>query len=96
MADNLESQIEEPVVEAGKRFGYKVRKVQWVGSRNAPDRLFFRPGRAFFIEFKAPGEKPRPAQDREIRRLRAAGLPVYVVDSVESGLAVLEAEDAHA
>ena len=87
----LESQIETPVVEAAKANGYKVRKVCWFGSRNAPDRLFMRPGRGFFVEFKAPGESPRPGQEREIARMRAAGFEVHVIDNLEEGLRLVEA-----
>lgn len=94
----LESQIEIPVVEYAKRKGFKVRKARWQNARNAPDRLFFRPAapgrppRAFFVEFKAPGERPRPAQEREIRLLREAGIEVHVVDTVEAGEALIDAD----
>lgn len=94
MSDLLEIQIENAVVKAAKADGYKVRKVCWFGGRNAPDRLFMKPGRGFFIEFKASGELPRPGQEREIARMRAAGFEVYVVDSVEDGLALLEGSRA--
>jgi len=87
----LESQIENPVVDAAKANGYQVRKVCWFGGRNAPDRLFMKPGRGFFIEFKAPGEAPRPGQVREIRRMREAGFEVHVIDNLEEGLRLVEA-----
>jgi len=86
MADLLELQIENPVVKAAKENGFKVRKVCWFGGRNAPDRLFMKPGRGFFVEFKAPGETPRPGQEREIARMRAAGFEVHVIDDLEEGL----------
>lgn len=35
-----------------------------------------------FAEYKSPGKKPRPAQDREHARLRALGFTVDVIDSV--------------
>lgn len=92
MSDLLEIQIENPVVEAAKANGYKVRKVCWFGSRNAPDRLFMRPGRGFFVEFKAPGEEPRPGQAREIKRMRDAGFEVHVIDSVDAGVSLLRRE----
>jgi len=85
----LEAQIENPVVREAKANGYKVRKVCWFGHRNAPDRLFMKPGRGFFVEFKAPGEAPRPAQVREITRLRKAGFEVHVIDDLEEGLALV-------
>lgn len=33
-----------------------------------------------FVEFKAPGQKPRPSQAREHERLRALGFTVDVID----------------
>lgn len=87
----LEVQIENAVVKAAKKNGYKVRKVGWIGTRKAPDRFFMKPGRAFFIEFKAPGETLRPDQAREVRRMRQAGLEVHVIDNLEEGLRLVEA-----
>ena len=36
------------------------------------------------IEVKAPGQKPRREQVREIEVLRDGGIPVYVCDSTSS------------
>ena len=63
-----------------KSYGGEVRKVEWSGRRGAPDLLVLMPGRHFFIEVKAPGEKPRPEQVREHERLSAAGFDVFVSD----------------
>lgn len=64
--------------------------------RNVPDRLLLIPdggrlrgpvgyvGYKELVECKAPGEKPRPAQEREFKRYERLGIPVYVVDSIES------------
>lgn len=87
----LEAEIEDPVVKAAKTNGFKVRKVQWIGGRKAPDRLFLKPGRGFFVEFKAPGQSPQPGQAREIERMRAAGFEVHVVDDLEEGLRLVQA-----
>jgi transposase len=40
------------------------------------------PGRATFIEFKAPGKKPTPLQAAWHSRLRALGFEVHVIDNV--------------
>lgn len=77
----IEAASEELACEMAEEAGWFVRKLQWVGRRNAPDRFFAKGGRVVLIEFKAPGEKPRPGQDREIDRLRAAGVEVYVCDN---------------
>jgi hypothetical protein len=62
------------------------------GRRGVPDRLIILPGVSpFFIEFKAPNEKPRPQQIREIKRLRDRGSTVIVIDSVVTGKEVVQA-----
>lgn len=86
----MESSIENPVVIRAERAGYFCRKVQWVGRRSAPDRFFAREDRGeVWIEFKDEGEKPTRLQEREHRRMRAAGMEVHVCDSVASALRVL-------
>lgn len=81
-----ESKIEQEVLKYVKQKGGQHRKVQWVGRRGAPDRLILISGRHFLVEFKAPGEKPRPDQVREHDILeRIGGLQIYTIDSVEAG-----------
>lgn len=84
-----ESYIENWAVDYAKAGGWFVRKVQWVGHRDAPDRLFARSAFSFWAEFKATGEKPRISQLREHERMRAAGLKVFVIDSIETARALL-------
>lgn len=80
-----ESTIEAHLVKRVKALGGEVRKVQWVGRRGAPDRLvMLHWGRPVWVELKAPGEKPRPAQLREHTRMRHFGLRVEVIDSLEA------------
>lgn len=71
--------------EARLRLG-ETRKVEWSGRRGAPDLLVLLPKTHFFVEAKAPGEKPRSDQLREHTRLRKAGFRVYVVDSEEAAV----------
>jgi hypothetical protein len=75
-----ESKLEEQAVEYAKRKGWFVRKVQWIGRRGAPDRVFIRRGKIVWIEFKrgdGTGEVSGN-QRQEIRRMREAGADVYV------------------
>ena len=59
--------------------------------RGWPDRLFFGPdGRSLMVEFKRPGERPRPQQVATHRRLETLGHPVQVVDSFEDFRALLD------
>jgi len=72
-----------------KELGGEIRRVTWQGRRNAPDKLVMLEGRSFFVEEKRPDEHATPAQRREHKRLRDAGLEVRVVSdyyTVEAAL----------
>jgi len=88
-----ESDIETAVCEYAEERGYLQRKLKWADKRGAPDRFFAHPLAPvpFMIEFKAPGERVRPDQGREIRKLRDAGVIVYIIDSEWGGRAVVDA-----
>jgi hypothetical protein len=89
-----ENKIEGHLVE---RVGEKrIRKVAWIGRAKAPDRLVLL-NPAFFAEIKRddlPGKFPRDAHERaqwrEHERMRAAGLIVHVLESIEDVDDVLE------
>ena len=56
------------------------RKVSWEGRSDAPDYLIMVGGYHFFVETKAPGEKPRESQTREFAAmLNNGGISVRVV-----------------
>lgn len=78
-----EGKVVAAIRKVVKELGGETRKVEWSGRRGAPDLLILLPGQHFFIEAKAPGEKPRPEQVREHARLVKAGFDVVVIDSVE-------------
>lgn len=79
----LESTLERTCCNHAKAHGWLVRKTVWVGRRGCPDRLFAKSGRAVWVEFKKPGGKTEPWQDREIARMLEAGLEVFVVDDMQ-------------
>lgn len=85
----MECAVEDPVVAWAKAHGWLVRKLAWVGRRDAPDRLFIKAGRVVFIEFKDRDEPLRLSQRREHDKLRAAGAEVYVCDTREAAIAIL-------
>ena len=85
-----ESPIELTVCKWAEDRGWFVRKIAYVGRRNAADRLFIKGGRVVFVEFKAPGKDPRPGQEREIKRLRDAGAEVHVIDDMDDGRALFD------
>lgn len=76
----IESTIEQHGDQIAKERGFLVRKAQWVGRKGAPDKFYSRADTGpFMVEYKRPGKKPDPIQQREIRRLREHGTVVYSV-----------------
>lgn len=87
----LEKQIEQRVCDYAKARGWLVYKFTSPNRAAVPDRLFIAPGgRVIFCEFKREGQKPTAPQAREHERLRAQGVPVYVIDNVVDGKAVVD------
>lgn len=86
-----EERIETKVCEYAEARGLQHRKLAWVGRKDAPDRLYWGPGvRPFMVEFKAPGEEPRPGQARELASLAAAGMHAYACDDIERGKQIID------
>ena len=69
--------------QVGKAGGMAVKQYNpWLVGM--PDRLVLMPdGRAYFVELKAEGKKPRATQILVHRRLEKLGFPVRVIDSKE-------------
>lgn len=88
-----ERDIEQWAVRRARERGWWVRKFKSINRRSAPDDIFAKYGRVFFIEFKATGEKPTPLQEEEHREMRAAGITVYVCDSREQFTGIMANED---
>jgi hypothetical protein len=79
-----ESVIEQYLVDQVKACGGMAPKFKSPQRRNVPDRIVLLPGGVLhFVELKANGERPTPAQQREHERLRELGFAVYVLDSKE-------------
>jgi len=76
-----ESTIEKYGVKIAKQKGFMVVKYIDRFRNGAPDRLHLGPMKdVFFVEYKAPGEKPTPVQLKYHAALRALGFEVYVID----------------
>lgn len=89
----LEASIERKFCTAARREGCLALKFADPARRGAPDRIVLCPaGRAFFVEFKRPGEIPRREQREYHNRLALLGFKVYVCSSVESAVEALFAE----
>jgi len=89
----LESQIEKHLVKRIETIGGTAEKFTSPNRRSVPDRLVLMPARGpvprytpviIFVELKAPGKKPTPAQQRDHERRRAMGFRVEVLDSIEA------------
>lgn len=88
-----EASIERAICREAIEAGWLVRKLAFLGTRGATDRLFGRDGRAVFVEFKAPGELPSRQQAKRHRELRDVfGFEVYWCDSLSSARRVLDLE----
>jgi len=78
-----EALIEAQAVKEAQRNGWYVRKFKST-VRGVPDRMFAKGSRVVFIEFKQRTGELGKLQEREIVKMRAAGLEVYVCRSVEA------------
>lgn len=80
----LEAVVEGKSCAYAKSLGWLTPKFKSPNRRSVPDRIFISPtGIIIFIEFKATGKKPTPAQSREIERLRKNGCFALYCDSIE-------------
>ena len=87
----IEIDVETAVCDYGEETGWHVRKIVYPSRRGAPDRHFYKGGRLVIMEFKRPkGGVLSGNQNREHKRLAAAGFPVHIVRSFEHGKALLD------
>lgn len=87
MAENRD--IREPVIEHAKSIGVLARRLVMLNRRGYPDTTFMKSGIVVLMEFKDLDGDLSMLQEREIARLRKAGMIVHIVDTVEAGIAIL-------
>lgn len=86
-----ERNIEQFFRNAVKEHGGLALKFTSPGFDGMPDRLVLFPGgRIAFAEIKAPGRKPRPVQAARHALLRDLGFRVYVIDSKDKVMEVID------
>lgn len=90
-----ESKIEIEVCEYAESLGWEVHKIKSLSKRGFPDRIFFRKGKIFFIEFKVEDGKPRKQQSKRIEELEDQDIEVYVIDSIEKGYNLLKSYEKY-
>jgi L-alanine-DL-glutamate epimerase-like enolase superfamily enzyme len=89
-AIKLESEDERRTVKQAVRHGYRVFKLNFIGQRGPPDRLFGRDGRSVLIEFKRLNETPTLQQLKRHNELRQVfGLEVAWTDRYEEACEIL-------
>lgn len=91
MRKPLERHIEGSVVHYAKVKGVESVKLNGIGKRSLPDRMFLGPrGTILFIEFKRAGEEPTELQRWCHNRWRDLGHVVHVVDNVREGRELID------
>ena len=94
-APPLEATIEAAVVKYAKSKGMLVRKMNGLGNRGWPDRMFItKNGDIFWIEFKRKGGKLSPGQETTLQLLGEYRQTIYIVDAVDCGKQVVDLEAA--
>jgi len=79
-----EKRLEANLRDRLRAMGGLALKLPAIHHAGLPDRLCLMPdGKAFFVEVKSTGEKPRPLQEVCHETLRRMGFEVYVIDSTE-------------
>lgn len=78
-----ESVIEHYLKTQAEKNGFICYKFVSPANDGVPDRVLIGHGLTFFVELKAPGEKPRALQEYTFKKMREYGAIVYVIDSKE-------------
>lgn len=85
-----EKQLERKCCREAEHRGWLAFKFTSPNRAGVPDRLFVGPRKqSVFVEFKQPGGKINPAQQRMIDLLRTMGQRAYVVATYEDFLEVM-------
>lgn len=79
----LERQVKDYLVSRCKALGIYHRKFTSPGAAGVLDWILVNNGKVLFLELKAGGKHPSPAQQREIDRLTHAGAYATVASSPE-------------
>lgn len=89
----LERDIESWSKRLADKYSWWHKKFKSPGNRSAPDQIFAKNARVFWVEFKATGVPVTEKQHLYHEEMRAAGLTVYVCDSREGfGKILIEEE----
>lgn len=90
-SSNIEASEELDAVAWAEKNGWQSRKIEYVGRRGCPDRLFYGYGILLLIEVKRPSARRKPRgglsalQEKEFARYEDASIPVkiaYTADEI--------------
>lgn len=81
--DDRERDVRKHLKARLKVLGGELRKMSWFPRSGAPDEMVLLPGRHFLAELKRPTTDLEEHQVREIRKLEASGVLVYVLHTRE-------------
>jgi len=81
----LEKVIETECTKYAKEKGWLVYKGNAPGRAGFHDRIHFKGGVCFTLEYKAPGKKASTLQRKRAGELSKAGIPCRCIDSLRGG-----------
>ena len=79
----IESMVENYLVNLIEKNEGLCIKFKSTSENGVPDRIVLHKGKTYFVELKAPGEKPRIEQKVVHHLFEDVGIPVYVLDTIE-------------
>lgn len=85
-----EADIEKKVKKWCEDHGYLFIKMSALSAVGFPDRMVLKDGRVMFLELKAPGKKPRPAQQEWRSRLHRCGFSAVWADNYDRAIAAIQ------
>lgn len=79
----LESKVETYFQDQVRMCGGLTLKFTSPTMRGVPDQIVLYNGNGYFVEMKAPGEKPRESQVAVHELFNDHGITVYTIDTIE-------------
>lgn len=90
----LEKDIEVKVCDYFKKLGFSHYKFVSPSNRGVPDRVLFKNGFTFFIEFKSEKGNLMGLQVKKIKKFRDNKISVFVINNVDDGYSLADRLDA--
>lgn len=87
----MESRIERKATEYAKSLGMLTLKLNVKGQAGWPDHIYIWNGHTWYVEYKAPGQKPRPLQAYIHQQLRDRHAVIRVVDNLIDARSIINA-----